>query len=173
MTDFRNNAAAAGSLGLRTNNPMNVRPFTILYKGQTGVSNNGGAIFQSVEYGLRAGAMELYINYVKHGYNTLTKTISDFSPSSDGNDTAAYIAYVSKKTGIAPNEIFSLNKANLAKIMEAMINVEIGSKYAKYITKTMINNGIDLLNYPELKKSSNKRNLILASLLIFAFVKSN
>ena len=138
--DYRKEPFAQQSRGLRNNNPMNLRPFKLLYNGQVGTDKDGHAIFENIIMGLRAGAMELRVNY-KKGLNTLTKTIADFAPPNE-NNTNQYINYVSQQTGLAPNYVFTLNGQNVAKIMAAMIVQEIGSKYAKYITADEVREGI-------------------------------
>ena len=82
------------SLGINNNNPLNIR-FSSLnkWKGLQGV-NKGFCVFQSMDYGLRAGIITLrtYIN--KHHLTDVEDIIKRFAPSSE-NNTSAYISYVS------------------------------------------------------------------------------
>lgn len=82
------------SLGINNNNPLNIR-FSSLNKwiGLQGV-NKGFCVFQSMDYGLRAGIITLrtYIN--KHHLTDVEDIIKRFAPSSE-NNTSSYISYVS------------------------------------------------------------------------------
>lgn len=174
MTDFRNNALYVGSRGLRNNNPMNIRPFKVIYKGQIGVDNTGMAIFETVEYGLRAGANELMINYSKHGLNTIAKQINDFAPPSE-NNTQAYINAVSKSTGIAPNKPLIMDYKTVRALMRAIVDVELGTKYSNVITAKMIENGMNLLSNSMLVKTGVSFAFVgsVALLIYFLTKQSN
>ena len=79
-------------LGLRNNNPLNIRfsPRSN-WIGQTG-ENKGFCVFDSLEHGFRA-AFKLLNNYIKQGYDTVPKIISRWAPQSE-NNTTAYIDFV-------------------------------------------------------------------------------
>lgn len=80
-------------LGIKNNNPFNIRYNNInRWKGLVG-SNKGFCVFSDVEFGLRAGIYLLrkYIDVYK--LNTVPKIISRFAPPNE-NDTCAYISYV-------------------------------------------------------------------------------
>lgn len=79
-------------LGIRNNNPLNIR-FSPMnnWKGQTG-SNKGFCVFENLEFGYRA-ALVLLCNYQRKGYDTVAKIVSHWAPASE-NDTEAYIDYV-------------------------------------------------------------------------------
>lgn len=78
------------TLGLRNNNPLNIR-YTPVNKwhGQTGC-NKGFCTFSDIEFGWRA-AIVLLRNYLRRGLDTPRKIISNWAPPSDDNDTEAYI----------------------------------------------------------------------------------
>lgn len=95
------------TLGIKNNNPFNIR-FTSLNRwlGLTG-SNKGFCVFDHIDYGLRAGIITLrtYIN--KHGLTSVEKIIKRFAPVSE-NNTGVYISYVStflRNRGCDPNYI--------------------------------------------------------------------
>lgn len=76
-------------LGIRNNNPLNIRfsPMNV-WKGQTGC-NKGFCTFDTMEHGYRA-ALVLLLNYVKRGYDTISEIVSRWAPESE-NNTQAYI----------------------------------------------------------------------------------
>lgn len=81
------------SLGIKNNNPLNVR-YSALNRWQGLVGNEKGFCkFVSLPFGLRAGIITLrtYIN--KHGLHTVEKIISRWAPTSE-NNTRSYISYV-------------------------------------------------------------------------------
>lgn len=95
------------SLGIKNNNPLNIR-YTALNKWKGLVSSEKGfCVFETMEFGLRAGIITLrtYIN--KHSLNSVESIIKRFAPSSE-NNTSAYISYVSgvlRSAGCNPDYI--------------------------------------------------------------------
>lgn len=82
------------SLGIKNNNPLNIR-YTALnkWKGLVG-SEKGFCVFDTMEYGLRAGIITLRTYIKKHHLTSVEAIIKRFAPSSE-NNTSAYISYVS------------------------------------------------------------------------------
>jgi soluble lytic murein transglycosylase len=81
--------------------------------------------FDTPEQGIAAADANLAAYGSKHGINTLAGVINRWAPASDGNNDAAYIASVSKATGIGANDPINLgDKAVRAKILPAMFDVE-------------------------------------------------
>lgn len=90
------------SLGIRNNNPFNIKYNNInKWKGQTGF-NKGFCVFSDMEFGLRAGIYLLrkYINVYK--LKSVKEIIGRFAPPSE-NATSAYISYVSNYLGVRPD----------------------------------------------------------------------
>lgn len=86
-------------LGLRNNNPLNIRfSSRSNWIGQTG-DNKGFCVFDSLEHGFRA-AFKLLTNYIKSGYDTVPKIISRWAPQSE-NNTTAYIDFVLADAAVA------------------------------------------------------------------------
>lgn len=146
--DFRNRKDLP--LGLRNNNPGNLRPLSGSQKwlGQVGVSTGATGsfcIFSNVFWGLRAMATDLLNDYRLKGLTTLTKLLSEYAPNNE-NRTAEYAAYVSRKTGIPVNATINMNLTNLTAIMRAMIQMEVGEKSALLIPATAIKQGIYMTN---------------------------
>lgn len=114
-------AAAGGTRGIRNNNPGNIE-----FRGQPGATSDGRfARFANASYGLEAMAAQLDL-YNQRGLNTIAKVVSKWAPK-DENDTAAYIAAVSKRMGVDPGAKLNLKDANvLSSLMGAMITQENG-----------------------------------------------
>ena len=109
-------------LGLRNNNPLNLR-----FAGQDGAEQGEGgfARFPSVEAGLSAAQRQLGL-YASRGVNTLRGAISRWAPPSE-NDTDAYVTRVAQATGIDPDAPINLaDPAVTQRILPAMAQVELG-----------------------------------------------
>jgi len=89
-------------LGLRNNNPGNLRDVGIGWEGKIG-SNKGFVVFEDVSWGIRAMIINFHTSITIHGNETLNKYLTRYAPPIE-NDTAKYIQIVSQKTGIAPTE---------------------------------------------------------------------
>jgi len=116
--------------GLKNNNPGNIRITKETWVGKVPVSHNTDKSFEqftSMPYGIRAlmSTLRTYINTKK--LNTIAKIFPVYAPASDNNDTKAYIANVSKRTGIGANSILTPNHDTLTKLAKAIIIQENGS----------------------------------------------
>ena len=90
--------------GLRNCNPLNIRRSKDQWKGLRAQQTDASfAQFETMEYGWRAAFVLLTRTYYhKYRLYTIRGIVSRWAPEADHNDTAAYIANVSKLTGIAP-----------------------------------------------------------------------
>lgn len=124
-------------LGYRSNNPLNIRynagnnwkgKVTPPAVGKYGTYER----FRDLAHGYRAALVLLRNNaYIRGGYDTIRKIITQWAPESDNNYTANYIANVSKLTGIDPDKVISRgDKDALCKIVYAMSISENGYKDA-------------------------------------------
>ena len=105
---------------LRNNNPGNIEYGDFAKKhGATG-SDGRFAIFPTLQAGQDAQA-SLLMGYMAQGNNTISKIVSKWAPGSE-NNTGAYIADVSNKTGIDANSV--LDAAQLGKVRQAMADHE-------------------------------------------------
>lgn len=102
--------------GIRSNNPLNLQP--------------GGkeAVFSSPEEGITAGVRNILRNY--QGL-TLAQYVHKYAPGNGPGNTpaseAAYLADLSSKTGVAPNQVPNLNDAKtLTPLVSAQIRHENG-----------------------------------------------
>lgn len=138
--DFSNNLALP--IGLRNNNPGNLRPGLLPWVGQIG-SNGGFCKFKDLSYGLRALAVDLSNKITKDGLDTITDIITKYAPPSE-NNTLAYINAVSDSTGWDADEEMVFNSANLANLMQAVIEHENGAASSQ-ISNADIIEGINLM----------------------------
>ncbi len=111
-------------ISFKNNNPGNIR-YNNKIRGVIGRSVNGFAIFANRWSGL-AAMRRLLNGYIGKGFNTLTKIINRYAPAADSNKPDIYISFVSKKTGINPEQ--KLTPADLEKIIPAMVQMETGKK---------------------------------------------
>ena len=91
--------------GLRNNNPLNIRRSKDQWKGMAEVQSDRAFVqFKSMEYGWRAAFYLLTRTYYhKYRLYTIRGIVSRWAPANE-NNTAAYIANVSRLTGIDPDE---------------------------------------------------------------------
>ena len=91
--------------GIRNNNPLNIRRSKEKWKGMAEAQTDGAFVqFKTLEYGWRAAFYLLTRTYYhKYRLYTIRSIISKWAPPIE-NKTDAYIANVSRLTGIAPNE---------------------------------------------------------------------
>lgn len=118
---FRDSTTAFGSgpLGLRLNNPGNLR------RWGDAARVHGFAAFHSAADGLHAMGRQLQL-YAARGLNTVSSIVSRWAPSSE-NATGAYIAAVSRATGFGAHQRLNLDDTRqLSSLMGAMIRREQG-----------------------------------------------
>ena len=113
------------SRGYRNNNPVNIRIGKSAWQGK--ITPSGDTLFEQFNdmvHGYRA-ALVLLRNYIKsYGLNTIEKLITRFAPDNE-NDTAGYIANVSRMTGIPKDQVISRNdRDSLTRIVWAMSQIE-------------------------------------------------
>lgn len=115
------------SRGLRNNNPGNIRHDGTRWQGERIPSTDTAfKQFDSMAYGYRA-MLKLLGNYSRlHGCHTIRTMVSRWAPPSE-NNTAAYIATVSRLTGIAPDQTIDIASRNqMCRLAAAMSQVENG-----------------------------------------------
>ena len=105
--------------GIRNCNPLNIRRTAKdQWKGLAEVQTDRAFCqFKSLEYGWRAAFYLLTRTYYhKYRLYTIRTIIRRWAPSSE-NNTEAYIAYVARLTGIAPDEPLGTPSAQPARWM--------------------------------------------------------
>jgi hypothetical protein len=126
----KNTIKAAVTRGYKNFNPGNIRPEQPVEKiwiGQKPKSTDPGfKQFVSMPYGYRAMFTNLK-GYMANGYNTIEKIISTWAPAKDHNDTAAYIAAVTKKVGIPQTQQIKFTDTPIIrKLVQAISEQENG-----------------------------------------------
>jgi hypothetical protein len=142
-------SAGSGSSGPAARQPRGIRlnnPGLLNFAGQAGATKEGGpggrfAVFPSMLEGVAAMAGQLQ-RYSASGVNTVASIISKWAPQKDSNNTAAYIASVSKRMGVGPNELLDLQNIEMLRgLMSGISTVENGPGR---VSAAQINAGIAL-----------------------------
>lgn len=114
------------ALGIRSNNPCNLRPTSQKWVGELAPDPRGYCTFDTPEHGLRAGAINLRNQQAFHDLRTIEAIIHKYAPNNE-NDPEAYIADVVKRTGFARNERLQLfDYATLDRFLRAIVWHENG-----------------------------------------------
>lgn len=119
--------SASKSRGIRNNNPGNlVKSKANAWKGKIPLSQNTDSRFEQFtapEWGIRAMFIDVKGDITKRGQNTIKKLISSYAPKFE-NNTAAYIAVVSKAIGKSADAL--LTDSDYLPLMKAIIKHENG-----------------------------------------------
>lgn len=117
--------------GIRNNNPLNIRIGNVWLGEVDQPTDPDFEQFVHMRYGLRA-AFVLLRRYIRHYHRTtITSIISAWAPRNE-NDTAAYIATVSRLSSIAPDAPLSYSdKAAVCSLVAAMVQVECGQPISR------------------------------------------
>jgi hypothetical protein len=129
-------------LGLRNNNPGNIRPGEN-WQGAISVNQNF-IVFENVLWGIRALGTDIRTK-INNGYNTIQKLITRYAPPFE-NNTTAYINAVSNYTGISPTATLQANQSTLKLLMRAIMNVELGVSFSAIITDQELLQGIEMMS---------------------------
>ena len=120
-------AANGLPLGLRQNNPGNIRPGAGFY-GETG-EGGGYATFGTEDEGLRALARLLGTYSDEYDINTLRGLASRYAPRSDNKlSFDNYVSYLGDTLGMDPDEEFDLKGAR-GDLIPAIVGFEQGRDY--------------------------------------------
>lgn len=111
------------SRGFRNNNPGNLKA-GIPWLGVTGVDPKGFAIFETMEYGVRALAKDLQAKMAR-GLDTIREILYVYAPPSE-NPTENYVARVSEWMGVSPDA--KLSQVDLLSLTDAIIRFENGRR---------------------------------------------
>ena len=103
-------------------NPLNIKARDAdPWEGQVGKDKYGHAVFDSWEYGIRAGAFVLRSYAITHGIDTVSGVVRRFA---EGNHEA-YIEFVCDRLGVTPREKFNII-ARMPELLRAMTQFESG-----------------------------------------------
>ena len=114
--------------GIRNNNPLNLRVGNN-WKGEVAnPSDHAFEQFTEMKWGVRAAFIVLRNYIVRHKCNTIRKIIPRWAPANE-NNTLAYIATVSQRANIQPDEPISFdNTCQMIALLLAMCYVENGQE---------------------------------------------
>lgn len=121
--------------GFRNSNPGNIEdgPFARSQPGYVG-SDGRFAKFASMEHG--TGAMNALLDsYEKRGVNTIDGVINRWAPSSDGNNTQAYVQNVARQAGLDPSAPITPDKRQA--IIAAMAQHENGKPLPQTVPQAL------------------------------------
>jgi hypothetical protein len=109
----------AASLGVRNNNPGNLRQW-----GDMPRDAKGYAMFPTADAGLAAAIKNLRAQQQVHGLNTIESIIGKWAPPKE-NNTGAYISDVAKRTGFGAKQRLNLDDAaTVAPLISSIIKHE-------------------------------------------------
>lgn len=113
--------------GIRNCNPLNIRRGKSLWLGMCQKQTDKCFVqFTSRIYGYRA-AFVLLSRYIERGTNTIGKIVARWAPSTDGNNTQAYIGFVAETAGIGASETITFGeREKLVEIVRSMAQMESG-----------------------------------------------
>lgn len=114
------------TLAVQNNNPLNIKTVKTAWKGQIGTDRHGHAVFDTPEHGIRAAANVLINYYLRHGLDTINGVVGRFCT---GNQQQ-YVAYLSRRLGIRPDETFDVLD-RLPELLQAMARFESGREWDK------------------------------------------
>lgn len=127
----------------RDNNPFHVILTDDVWLGQ--VPGEGRFVYYDTpEHGIRAGLINLYNGYFSRQL-TLRQILSRYAPEKDGNDEAAYLSFVVKKTGLIPEQIPL--KYEWLSVASAILRFEEGYEVMGPVELENIVNQYKLVNY--------------------------
>ena len=112
--------------GFRNNNPTNIKwASPINWVGQKGKDADGFVIFDTVENGLRAGAMNAK-NKIKRGLNTVRKIILDWTSGDDPVVQANYIKTVASRMQRGADD--PVTNSDIPRLLDGIVYFENGSQ---------------------------------------------
>lgn len=142
---------AGTPLGIRSNNPGNLRP--------------GGveAVYPTQQAGLDAEQAQLR-RYGARGINTVSSIISTWAPPSE-NNTPAYITAVSRATGYNTNQQLDLNDPQVVARLSNAINAhENGAAYGNLIPTAQ--NAIGTANATQVPSAQGGKSITIGAITI-------
>jgi hypothetical protein len=129
-------------IGLRNNNPGNLRPTGERWQGMTGTAG-GFMKFDTMQNGVRAFFVELHTDMTR-GKNTLRKRVGEYAPPTE-NNTASYLNQMVQLTGFKPDDILPSTREAAVKLFKAHARIENGARAAAMIPDAIIMQGIDAM----------------------------
>lgn len=125
---------------IQINNPGNTRP-GCSFQGEVG-TEKGFSVFDTLTNGIRAYYKNLHTAIFVHGRKTIRHYITAYAPPSE-NDTEAYIAEMSKGTGVGPDQPINTDPESLIQFALIQFKIENG---ANEITSDDCKEGLEACN---------------------------
>lgn len=114
-------------LGIRNNNPLNIRKSANAWQGKT-ESDNAFEKFIAMKYGIRAGVKNLQTYYNRDRLTSVSKIINKWAPPIE-NHTVNYIAYVAKAIGVDKDATLPYTTDTFSKLVSSMSEMENGKNH--------------------------------------------
>lgn len=128
----------ASPVGIRNNNPLNLRKTQDRWVGLRG-SSKGFCVFSAPEYGIRAATIVLYNDWLNKK-KSVWQLIAEWAPPSE-NPTMAYALFVALKMKIGIYDVIQSFDAKAMDLIKAMIKFENGTQP---YSDAVIRRGIEL-----------------------------
>lgn len=140
-------AVAKLTRGLRNNNPGNIREGkgdSTFWVGERATDDDASfEEFTTMPYGVRAATV-LFRNYQSiYGLDSIARLIGRWAPPNE-NNTAAYIAHISARTGIPPRAYINLRGPAIYPFLRAVFREENGPVADTFISEEDIRKGVAL-----------------------------
>lgn len=133
------------SRGIKNNNPCNLIKTNINWLGKIEGKDRVFETFKSMEYGIRAAAIDIHGDITKKKKNTIRKVINEFAPPNE-NNTDNYINFVAKKLGWGEDEEIKGTEKEIIQLIKAIITIENGKIWALVVGDETIVKGVELAN---------------------------
>ena len=147
------------ALGVRNNNPGNIRKSKDVWVGQTG--NDGSFVtFATPAHGIRATGKNL-LSYARQGYVTPEQIITRWAPPEDHNDTEGYIKFVSDYLNVPRDTVLDLTDLDtLTRLSMAIMIQENGKDEVAKLSSNDLSSGIQsalgLVSLPDSPQASKR-----------------
>jgi hypothetical protein len=113
--------ASSPPRGIRNRNPGNIRRSGDRWKGLAPLQSDPAFfVFEAPLWGIRAMAVILRNYQKRNGLRSIAQIIGRWAPASE-NDTAGYVAAVSKAMGVDPHERLDLHHGTVLRALIAAI----------------------------------------------------
>jgi len=97
--------AKRATVGVRNNNPGNVRPVPGGWQGQVAIDSRNFAVFDHVTNGIRAMTIDLIGDIRVDGNNRLRGLMEEYAPSADKNNPLEYAKFLAGRLGIGIDDV--------------------------------------------------------------------
>lgn len=124
-------------LGIRNNNPLNIRKNGIKWKGQVKF-DSPFCVFLEPKYGWRAALIIICRSYRKRGLTTVSKIINAWAPPTE-NKTDNYAKFVAFRCDVGLNDPLPSIYFNPCLYYKLLKNMAIMENGEKYVTSDILN----------------------------------